>query len=84
MAKPRLVRYQDIKTKLVGEPGTQERIQFDQELATELAALQQLQHLRTIEGTLANDEYSTDEEMEVFLRIECPGFDPALIGRIIR
>jgi len=43
-----------------------------------------LQDLRTIEGTLANDEYSTDEEMEVFLRIECPGFDPALIAQLIR
>ena len=41
------------------------------------------QHQRTIEGTLANDENSSDDELQAFLQAECPGFDPALIARII-
>ena len=42
------------------------------------------QDQRTIEGTLANDENSSDEELQAFLQAECPGFDPALIARLIR
>ena len=43
----------------------------------------QQQHQRQIEGSLANDENSSDEELLEFLLEECPGFDPALIARII-
>jgi len=43
-----------------------------------------LQHQRTIEGTLANDENSSDAELLEFLLEECPGFDPALIARLIQ
>ena len=39
---------------------------------------------RQIEGSLANDEYSSDEEMLADLIEWCPGFDPALIKRIIQ
>ena len=42
------------------------------------------QDQRTIEGTLANDEYSSDTEVLELLMEECPGFDQALIARIIR
>ena len=42
------------------------------------------QDQRTIEGTLANDEYSSDTEILEFLLEECPGFDPALLARLIR
>ena len=42
------------------------------------------QHQRQIEGSLANDEYSSDEEMLADLIEWCPGFDPALIKRLIQ
>lgn len=41
-----------------------------------------LQDQRQIEGSLANDENSSDEEMLADFIKWCPGFDPALLERI--
>lgn len=84
MPKSKLVRYQDIKDNLFGAHGTPERDAFEQECKEMLVPMQLLKDQRQIESSLANDEYSSDQELLADLISFCPGFDPALIERIIQ
>lgn len=42
-----------------------------------------LQSLRYIESTLANDDFSTDAEIQAYLSAKCPAVAPALIAELI-